>query len=58
MIYEYKCSACGHEWEKEAPITSDPETRCPKCGQEKAKRLVSLTHFVLKGPGWASDGYK
>ena len=35
----------------------DEETPpCPKCG-EKMKKAVSCTTFVLKGKGWASEGY-
>jgi putative FmdB family regulatory protein len=58
MTYEYECCACGHKWEKEAPITAEPDKKCPQCSQESAKRLVSAALFVLKGSGWAADGYK
>jgi putative FmdB family regulatory protein len=59
MTYEYLCTACGHEWEHEAPITSKPLKVCPKCKKKKAKRLVSGgLGFQLKGGGWASEGYK
>lgn len=57
MTYEYECSTCKHTWESEDRISSSPQTKCPKCGKETAKRLISATTFVLKGGGWASDGY-
>jgi len=56
--YEYQCTACGHEWEENQNIKSDPTKKCPKCGKKKAKRLISSTNFQLKGGGWASEGYK
>ena len=59
MTYEYKCRACGHEWELEQKITEEAVTQCPKCKEEKAQRLVSGGQgFQLKGGGWASEGYK
>ena len=57
MTYEYECSECGHQWESEAPMSADPEKDCPKCGQPSAKRLVSAPAFILRGGGWAADGY-
>jgi predicted nucleic acid-binding Zn ribbon protein len=29
---------------------------CPICGNA-TRRLISKTNFVLRGPGWARDGY-
>jgi putative FmdB family regulatory protein len=60
MIYEYQCadSPCSHSWQAEQSISAAPLTECPKCGAGKAKRLISLgAGFVLKGGGWASQGY-
>jgi len=56
-VYEYLCSACGHEFEREQRISEDPIKKCPKCGRQKAKRLISRTSFVLKGGGWYGDLY-
>jgi putative FmdB family regulatory protein len=56
-VYEYQCSACGHEFEREQRISEDPIKKCPKCGKLKAKRLISRTSFVLKGGGWYGDLY-
>ncbi len=56
-IYEYQCGACGTEFEREQRISEDPIKKCPKCGKQKAKRLISRTSFVLKGGGWYSDLY-
>jgi putative FmdB family regulatory protein len=58
MTYEYVCTACGHEWEAEQPISADPLKKCPSCKRNKAKRQVSGgAGFILKGGGWYADGY-
>jgi putative FmdB family regulatory protein len=58
MTYEYQCSACGHEWEAEQPITAKPLKKCPVCKHNSAKRLISGgSGFILKGGGWYADGY-
>jgi putative FmdB family regulatory protein len=56
-VYEYQCSACQFEFEREQRISEDPIKKCPKCGKLKAKRLISRTSFVLKGGGWYGDLY-
>jgi putative FmdB family regulatory protein len=56
-VYEYQCTACSHEFEREQRISEDPIKKCPKCGKLKVKRLISRTSFVLKGGGWYSDLY-
>lgn len=58
MIYDYSCCHCEHEWQEEQRITDPVRTTCPSCGEEAAKRLISSSGaFVLKGNGWAKDGY-
>jgi putative FmdB family regulatory protein len=55
--YEYECEACGNSWEAEQRITESALKDCPKCGQPKARRLISGSRFLLKGGGWYADGY-
>ena len=48
---------CGCGYEQETILKLDQETpSCPKCG-EKMKKAVTCTSFILKGHGWANDGY-
>jgi putative FmdB family regulatory protein len=58
MTYEYQCTdfACQHQWEEEQRITEPASRRCPECGQETARRLISKTAFILNGPGWYRSG--
>ena len=56
-IYEYRCPACGHEFEVMQKMSEAPIKLCPQCGAEEVKKLVSTTAFVLKGSGWYKDHY-
>jgi putative FmdB family regulatory protein len=56
-IYEYACSACGHQFEEWQKITDKPIRTCPKCKAKKVEKLISQTSFHLKGGGWYSDLY-
>ena len=56
-IYEYACSACGHQFEEWQKITDKPVRTCPKCKAKKVDKLISHTSFQLKGGGWGSDLY-
>lgn len=56
-IYEYGCSACGHELEVWQKISEKPKKVCPKCHARKLERLISNTSFQLKGTGWYVTDY-
>ncbi len=56
--YEYACRACGHQWEVEQSMKDKAFTRCAKCGEETAERMITGgAGFILKGGGWFSDLY-
>ena len=41
-IYEYLCEGCGERFSRLRPIREmDQPARCPKCGAETARRLIS-----------------
>lgn len=56
-IYEYKCNACDHEFEKSQKMADPPVKTCPKCKQKKVEKLISLSAFSLKGEGWYVTEY-
>ncbi|HEY1686001.1 MAG TPA: zinc ribbon domain-containing protein [Tepidisphaeraceae bacterium] len=57
--YEYKCQACGHEFEKFQSITAGPIRKCPKCGKNKVKRLLSAgAGLIFKGSGFYITDYR
>jgi putative FmdB family regulatory protein len=55
--YTYACEACEKQLEVEQRISEAPLKKCPKCGKQKLRRLISGGNFILKGGGWYSDGY-
>jgi len=59
-MFEYKCPKCGIKFERLLRSSERDEPQaCPdkKCGEKKTKKLISQSSFMLKGGGWASDGY-
>jgi len=60
--YDFTCSACGHEFEKNVPLDDrDKSVECPSCGKKKSTRGVSavkLSYLGVKsnltraGSGW------
>lgn len=57
--YDYKCEACGHEFEKFQQMSADPIKVCPECKEEKVKRLIGAGMGVIfKGSGFYTTDYK
>ena len=57
--YEYKCSACGHPFERFQSITADPIKKCPECGKSKVKRLMGTgAGLIFKGSGFYITDYR
>ena len=62
--YDYRCDACGHEFEEFQSITADPLRKCPQCGKLKLQRLLGTGGgIIFKGSGfyqtdYRSDSYK
>ena len=57
-IYEYRCSACGHQEEFLQKVSEKPLSKCPKCGKAKFTKLLSAAGFQLKGSGWYATDFK
>ncbi len=57
-IYEYQCEACGHVFDSLQKISESPLTKCPDCGAEALKKLLSAPAFRLKGGGWYETDFK
>ena len=57
--YEYKCDACGIEFERFQPITAAAIKRCPECGKAKVRRLISTgAGLIFKGSGFYITDYR
>ena len=57
-IYEYKCSNCGHQFEKIQKFSDDPLKKCPNCDKNALNKLISSPSFRLKGSGWYETDFK
>jgi predicted nucleic acid-binding Zn ribbon protein len=59
-IFEYQCIVCERLEEKLVMSKKDDNT--PFCEHEDGKKypmikVMSMSHFRLRGRGWARDGY-
>jgi putative FmdB family regulatory protein len=45
--YEYKCDACGHQFEELQKMSDPPVKKCPECG-ESVRRLITTFAGQLK----------
>ena len=50
-VYEYKCQACDHRFERKQSFTDELVKVCPECGGA-VKKLLSTPGLVFKGSGW------
>lgn len=56
--YDYKCEACGHEFEEFQTMSAKALRKCPKCGKLKLKRLIgSGMQPIFKGSGFYETDY-
>jgi putative FmdB family regulatory protein len=56
--YEYKCLACGHDFEIYQKMNDALIKKCPKCG-DKVKRLIGAgAGTIFKGSGFYQTDYK
>ena len=55
-LYEYRCSACEHQFEVIQSFSAKPLRKCEKCGG-KVEKLISRGGFILKGGGWFASDY-
>ena len=55
-LYPYRCTQCGHKFEKIQSFSSEPETECPKC-QGLLERPLTAPGLQFKGAGWYVNDY-
>lgn len=55
-LYEYRCKACGHVFEKIQSFSAPEEKECPVCKGE-VERLLSAPAIQFKGAGWYVNDY-
>ncbi len=57
-IYEFDCSACGHDFERLQKMSDPDPVVCPVCGKDTVKRRLSAPSFRLAGSGWYETDFK
>ncbi len=50
-LYDYRCRACGHEFEIQQSISDDALTECPSCKGE-LRKVFSPVGISFKGSGF------
>jgi putative FmdB family regulatory protein len=61
--YDYRCRACGHEFEKFKKMSEEAHANCPQCGAQAERLISGGAGLVFKGSGfyitdYRSDSYK
>ena len=57
--YEYKCTACGYQFERFQSIKAPPIKKCPECGKSKVKRLIGMgAGLLFTGSGFYITDYR
>ncbi len=57
-IYEYRCSACGHQEDHLRKLSDPALIKCPACGRKKYEKQLTAAGFQLKGSGWYASDFK
>jgi putative FmdB family regulatory protein len=55
-LYEYKCEACDHQFERIQKFSDPPIEVCPACGG-RVRKLLSTPAIQFKGTGWYITDY-
>ena len=55
-LYPYRCTQCGHQYEKVQKFNAEPETVCPECGGP-VERPLTAPALQFKGSGWYVTDY-
>jgi putative FmdB family regulatory protein len=55
-LYAYRCTQCGHRFEKIQNFSAEPEMECPKC-HGLLERPLTAPRLHFKGAGWYVNDY-
>ena len=57
--YEYRCTACEHQFEQFQSMKDAALKKCPKCGKNALERLIGTGAAILfKGSGFYQTDYR
>ncbi|MGB8260319.1 MAG: FmdB family zinc ribbon protein [Terracidiphilus sp.] len=55
-LYAYRCTECGHRFEKIQSFSAEPEQECPAC-KGVLERPLTAPALQFKGSGWYVNDY-
>lgn len=55
-LYEYRCTQCGHRFEKIQKVADEPIRECPQC-KGAVERPLTAPALQFKGAGWYVNDY-
>jgi putative FmdB family regulatory protein len=55
-LYAYRCTQCGHKFEKIQNFSATPEQECPQC-HGVLERPLTAPGLQFKGGGWYVNDY-
>ena len=56
-LYEYRCNACDHSFERIVKFSDPPLKTCPKCGKDAVHQVLHAPAVQFKGSGWYVSDY-
>lgn len=57
MFYDFRCHACGFQFEKEKRMTDPSNEACPKCGKESFRVITGGAGILTRsGRGGGMEG--
>ena len=56
--YEYRCKACGSEFELFQKVTDPAPAECPKCAGGPIQKVFRSVGIIFKGSGFHVNDYR
>ncbi len=57
--YDYRCTACEHQFELFHSMKDNPKRKCPECGKNALERLIGTgAGVIFKGSGFYETDYR
>ncbi len=56
--YDYRCTKCGHRFERFHSITDDSPKRCPKCRSKSVRVPSGGAGLLFRGSGFYVTDYR
>ena len=57
-IYAFRCTACGHAFDRLQKMSDPDPAACPVCAEACVQRQLTAPSFRLAGSGWYETDFK